>query len=651
VSTATRPSTGIEYQPALDGLRGLALVAIAVYHSGVGWAPGAFLSVSTFFTLSGFLITSLLMREREVTGRISLRDFWTRRLRRLMPAALLTVAAITVVAPWLGDSAQLDRLRGDGLAALGYVANWRFIAAGDSYGAIFTSPSPFTHFWTLAIEEQFYVVFPVVVVALLALARGSRRALAGAIGAIAVASVAWSAHLLSGGARIDRLYFGTDTRLAELVAGGLLALWWLDRPAPTGLHRAATRWGSAAALVAVVGLWLTADREAHGWYRGGLLLYAALTLVVILGAVQRGGPVRRLLSARPLVWVGKVSYAGYLFHWPVLVWLQQHTGLSAPGRLVVGVTVSLALAEVSQRFVERPIRMSRWPAGTTAKLAGGSALSVAVVVLLVAGLAAPGAPAVDFEAAGARQDKVLEAVGDQQRGAGGTAAAPKVATFGDSTAFMTGTGLAEWGFEHLDRWTPAGGQSAIGCGLLTHVTRKTKGEVLDDPPECSTWERDWIRDADAHRPDVAVVQLGPWEVVDQRLDREGPYRVIGHDAVLDRLIRQRLREAVDLLLERAGTVVLLLSPDIEVGRTDGRAPSQGYPESDPDRMERFRDMLRDEAARSERVVTLDLASWLEANPDERELRPDGVHFTADTARRVADWLAPEILDVVRPVHR
>ncbi len=154
-----------------------------------------------------------------------------------------------------------------------------------------------------------------------------------------------------------------------------------------------------------------------------------------------------------------------------------------------------------------------------------------------------------------------------------------------------------------------------------------------------------------HRPDVAVVQLGPWEVVDQRLDRKGPFRSIGDDPELDRRIEERLRDAVDLLLDRVDTVVLLLSPDIEVGRTDGRAPTDPFPESDPDRMERFRDLLRAEAARSERVHLVDLASWLASQPDERDLRPDGVHFTADTALEVAEWLAPTILETVRPAHR
>ncbi len=635
---------GISYQPALDGLRGLALLAIAVYHSGVGWAPGAFLSVSTFFTLSGFLITSLLIREHEVTGGISLRDFWTRRLRRLMPAALATIALIVLAAIALGDSAQLSRLRGDGIASLTYVANWHFIVAGDSYAAIFSSPSPFTHFWTLAIEEQFYVLFPLVVAGLLAWGRGSRRVLAGAFAVLAVASIAWSSHLAGSGARIDRMYFGTDTRLAELLAGGLLALWWLGRPAPRGVARSRLRGVSSLALVAVVVLWLVADREAGYWYRGGLSLYALLTVLVMLGAVQRRGPVRSLLSVRPLVWVGKVSYAGYLVHWPILVWLQQHTGLAAPARLAIGLTASFIVAGLSQRFIERPIRTSSWTARTTGVFAGTGVAVVLALVVLVTAVVSTDGPAIDFEAAAARRAEVMEAVG---KGAQTNAAAPRVATFGDSTAFMTGTGLADWGFDHLDQWTPAGGISGIGCGLLTNVTRMTKGESLDDPAECATWKADWVADAEQQHPDVSVLQLGPWEVVDQQLGRKGPYRTIGKDPELDQAIRTELRNAVDLLLVHSKLVVLLASPDIDVGRVDGRSPAEAFPESEPARMELFRTMLRDVAATDDRIVVLDLAGWLADHPDERSLRPDGVHFTNDTARTVAEWLGPQILSLYR----
>ena len=243
----TSPPARLAYEPSLDGLRGLALMAIIVYHSGLDWAPGAFLSVSTFFTLSGFLITALLLAEHQRDGGISLRQFWSRRLRRLLPASVAVIAAITAAAIWFADSTQLARLRGDALASLAYVANWRFIATGDSYAAGFESPSPFTHFWTLAIEEQFYVALPLLVVLVLAVARGSRRMLSVVFIALTVASLLWSMHLESSGATTDRLYFGTDVRCAELFAGALLAVWWMRRDDPLGRPWTAVGAGVGAA--------------------------------------------------------------------------------------------------------------------------------------------------------------------------------------------------------------------------------------------------------------------------------------------------------------------------------------------------------------------------------------------------------------------
>lgn len=654
-SVATR-ARGIVYQPALDGLRGLALLAIVVYHSGAGWAPGAFLSVSTFFTLSGFLITALLLRERELSGTISLRRFWTRRLRRLMPAALMAILLITIASVFLADAAQIDRLLGDALSSLAYVANWHFILAGDSYQAIFSSPSPFTHFWTLAIEEQFYVLLPILVAVLLLRGAGARHRLAVAVfGTLILASLVWSNFLLSSGSRLDRLYFGTDTRLPELLAGGLLAFWWIGRASPSGRAGLRIRLLSSSALVVVVVLWVMANREHHFWYRGGLFLYSLLTVAIIVGAVQRRGPVRRALSFRPLIWVGTLSYAAYLIHWPVLVWLRQYTDLEPWQRLFIGLVVTLAAASASQRFIERPVRASTWSPRRTFQLAATSGGAVAVLVLLVSISVAPAAPVIDFEAAAARQASMTKLLAAREKKLDTTEAdkavipALRVATFGDSTSFMTGFGLAEWGFAHPQAWYPSGGASGIGCGLLTNVMRRTKGELATDPDDCAGWLQKWAADADAHRPQVAVVQLGPWEVVDQQIDRTGPFHSILTDPRLADTIRSNLDVAVNLLRDRSDLVILLLSPDIEMGRSDGRSPSPPFAESDPARMERFRQMLRDADEKYDDVKVIDLAGWLAAHSDDAVLRPDGVHFSTVTGRTVADWLAPQVLAVAQGV--
>ena len=214
------PRPGFAYQPGLDGVRALAVLAVLAYHDGR--LRGGFLGVSTFFTLSGFLITGLLLAEWRATGRVSFGGFYARRARRLLPAAIVGLLLAAAITPALHDPSVSHAFRGDALAALFDVANWRFLAAGRSYGALFTLPSPLLHFWSLAVEEQFYLVLVPVLVGLLALARGRRRLLGAAIAFLAIASLADGWIAVRGGS-VDRVFDGTDTRALEFLVGALLA--------------------------------------------------------------------------------------------------------------------------------------------------------------------------------------------------------------------------------------------------------------------------------------------------------------------------------------------------------------------------------------------------------------------------------------------
>ena len=637
----TDQALSLGYHPALDGLRGLALLAIIVYHSQVGWAPGAFLSVSTFFTLSGFLITGLLLVEHRRTGRISLGGFWSRRLRRLMPASTAAIIVIVLGAWLLGDSTQLARLRGDALASLGYAANWRFIAAGDQYGASFASPSPFTHFWTLAIEEQFYVVLPALATGVLAVGRGSRRVLAAVFGVIITVSLAWAFVLLDHDVSLDRMYWGTDVRVVEFLAGSLLAVAWTYRPDPLGgrARRMVNAIGGLA-LAAMLVLWARADFHNSTVYSGGLAAYSLLTLAVIFAAIQPGSVVQRLLAFRALAWIGVVSYGAYLAHFPILTWIDAHARLAAPARLLVALPITLVVAGVSARYLERPIRTRERLVGPRAWVALPVALTVAAAsIFVVTAIAAPDMPADPFadvpEIFERDIERLAEVVGDSR--------APRVSVFGDSTALMTGLGLLEYSIDHPQEIVSERGWSELGCGLLTDVTRKVQGALQDVPANCRESLEGWAAAVAEHPVDTSVVLVGPFDVRDQRLGSEGPFLTIGEDEALDDALRDALQQRVDALLEHSGMVVLLASPDIDVGRVDGRSPNDPFEESDPDRMERFREILSEVAERMEDVEVLDLAGWLASRSDERTLRPDGVHLTPATTGTVAQWLVPELL--------
>ena len=211
------------YRPGLDGLRALAVAAVILYHGQVSWAKGGFLGVDVFFVLSGFLITSLLLTEHEKTGRIGLTAFWSRRARRLLPALFLVLAAVALYAVVWAQPSELGTIRGDGLASLLYVSNWKFIYTGASYFQAFQSPSPLTHTWSLAIEEQWYLLWPLAVILMMRVFRGNRKTMTAAIVGLALASATLMAVLFHPGSDPSRVYYGTDTRSQALLVGAALA--------------------------------------------------------------------------------------------------------------------------------------------------------------------------------------------------------------------------------------------------------------------------------------------------------------------------------------------------------------------------------------------------------------------------------------------
>lgn len=375
-----RGTRTLPHRPALDGLRGIAVAAVVIYHLEPGLLPGGFLGVSLFFTLSGFLITNLLLAEWRQQGRIDLRAFWARRFRRLLPAALLTLLLVLAVCAGSNDPHLLSNLRGDVLGALAYVANWRFILNGDPYGAGFHEPSPVLHFWSLAIEEQFYVVVAIVA---FVLARYARRARTWALtfGAAALGSMLATWWLSSRGSDTARVYFGSDTRAFELLAGVLLAIgagftvpsfsrgrWWRHALGPVAL-------GALGAVMLLAGV------EQRWLYRGGFWMIAALSVVLIVSALD-DGPIARVLTWRPLTALGLISYGVYLFHWPLFAWLTPER-LGVDGWAVAGIRIgaTLALATGSYLLVEQPIRNGRLPAVRHPALVAGALAATAAILL------------------------------------------------------------------------------------------------------------------------------------------------------------------------------------------------------------------------------------------------------------------------------
>ena len=368
----------------LDGLRAIAVAVVLVYHLMPGLLPGGMVGVDAFFVISGFLITSLLLVERRTTGRIDVRRFWIRRLRRIVPALLVAVAATVAAAACLGGDVLLA-VRRQVLGSVLLVYNWVEIAAGSSYFDQ-TQPLLLTNVWSLAVEEQFYLVWPLVVIALLARGVSRRRVRAGALLALVLsaASAAWALRLVRDGAPASRVYMGTDTHAFGLMLGAAWALWHgrategadLD-PQPAGLRRVrgAAGWAGLAGLLILARVAGETATDGGSGPEPALIIASVCTLAVVqalTGEVAGAdGPARRLMSlleARPLKWLGERSYGLYLWHWPLGVLAFYAIPPTAnPWVVAVGVLgLTLCAAELSYALIETPVRRD----GLLARLRG-----------------------------------------------------------------------------------------------------------------------------------------------------------------------------------------------------------------------------------------------------------------------------------------
>lgn len=413
--------------PGLDGLRGIAVLAVVIYHFFGDALPGGFLGVDIFFVLSGFLITALLVRELGATGRISLKEFWRRRARRIIPASVTVLVLATAVAGFIGGDVQVG-LVPQFLGSLFFANNWVQISQSHSYFAD-TTPQIFMHYWSLAIEEQFYVLWPLIFLGLLWAARrfgrrdssGDRTFRLPALFATVAGLASLLAMILLYNPDEDpsRVYFGTDTHAFGLLAGVVLALlvttaspkavdsWPLLSPTgasgmPTTRSRltGAAGWtlGSLAFLGLIAMLVLLPDTSPVT-YRGGLFGASLLTVAVMMTVLRDAGPVAWMMRIRPLRYFGERSFSLYLWHWPVIVFLEakmQQPGSDTPDWLVglIAVVISLVLSEASYRFVENPLRRQGYRRVVAAM--GSTKLLVVPIAILVialfAGSALGGSP-------------------------------------------------------------------------------------------------------------------------------------------------------------------------------------------------------------------------------------------------------------------
>jgi peptidoglycan/LPS O-acetylase OafA/YrhL len=655
----------LSHIPALDGIRGIAVVGVLFFHAG--HLSGGFLGVDLFFTLSGFLITSLLIAEWREHGTVRLSAFWARRARRLLPALFIVLALAALYGALLAGDTELGRLRGDAFASLFYVANWWQIGHRQSYWDIFTAGSPLAHMWSLAIEEQFYVVWPLLFFTVAK--RAGRRMLPWLFATTALLTAASAVAMVvlhHPGTDPTRVYEGSDTRAASILVGCLAAMLVAGRGAATTRRlRLSIEAIGCVAAVAIAWSWFTIDGlRSNDLFEGGLFLHSLAGAVLITAAAHPRSPVLgRVLALRPLRFLGTISYGIYLYHLPVYVALTPERahlrGWPLDG---VHLAVTLAIAVVSYRFVEQPIRrgaLSRWQA-PRALAAAVVAVSVAVlastagaVSVSASSLGPAGAPTLDDPTttppgttpATTSTTATAGAVdGTTSTTAAGPLAPRRVSIVGDSVAWTIGVGLDAI---KTDRDIAVQNEGVWGCGISRAggKVRLKGGQIVDEAAACPQWPDRWAADLASFRPDDAVLVLGAWDLADRM--RNGSWT---HPCAegFDDWWAGELDEALRVLGTSGATVHVTTTPFL-------RSDVLGVSQAETDRRVDCLDTVIRARAAADHVGVIDLAGWVcpqgacVEKVANTVLRPDGVHYDGPGGPIVAGWLLDQLEPRIAPV--
>ena len=646
-------ATGDDRITALDGLRAVALLIIMGFHFGVGWLQGGFFSLDIFYVLSGYLITGLLLSEHRKRNGIRLGAFWLRRARRLLPALLVVLAAVTLYVRFVAPPGLYPEFRMSALSALFYFSNWWQIAASGNYFVANGAVSPLTHTWSLAVEEQFYLVWPIVVLTVLHLSRSFAKGVRNLLvlsAAGTVASATAMALLFHPTANLTRLYFGTDTHAQSILLGAVLAslLTMVQmRRGARGMAPAATtgrsrRFLTVLGLVGFAGTFVLtyALRGTSGFdYRGGFLLSAGSAAAIIVGAVcVPGGPIARLLSLRPLVWIGTVSYGAYLWHFPVYVSVDTaRTGLTGASLLALRSAATLGLAAVSFALVERPVMYGAFWRTLRSIAPATVALAATVAVVAVVGSVVPTpAPVVTGSTLTASEHVALSRAGAF------TTRPVRFMLVGDSMAVTLAIGLQvdsvrHYGVRFINRET-------LGCDL-DNIPAIIGGRVDQPVSDCTHWRPLWTSDVASTRPDVVGMLVGRWDLCDHVY--KGQIVHVGQPAWNAHLAGE-INQAVDIFSAHGARVVLFTMPDINAA--DEAPGSAAFPENDQSRVDAFNAIVAGVAAHRRSTVTLlDLNKKLDPHGsfqlaiDGVQVRwPDGVHIS----KAGGQWLQPFVLPLV-----
>jgi len=671
------PHRRLSYLPALDGVRAFAVIAVMMYHGGLSFTTGGFLGVDTFFVLSGFLITSLLLGEWRQTLTIKLSAFWARRARRLLPALLLMMLFVALLVGVIVPSGTYPSLRLDALSTLFYVSNWHFLLIGSNYFNETAPQSPLIHTWSLAVEEQFYLVWPLVVLAILRFTK-NLRVLLGVCCAFALASAIEAFVLFQPGGSNIRIYYGTDTRSQCLFIGAALAValimagqkgqasgrlrsgeFW--RPASGPMRSLCAFLGVAGAGVAIL-MWATTSTTSSFPYQGGFFVMGLATAGVILAII--GAPrtmIPRFLSLPPIRYIGRISYGLYIWHWPLFVCFDaSRTGLTGYPLFVVRVIITFAVAAFSYHMIERPIRQGTFIQQAQALIAVPASVIVVIIATVVATTGATGAvttsppPPTSTSSSTPATTPTSGAVTTTPT----TAAPPvRVLMLGDSTALTLGEGLGTT--QVMSKYDYSLSDLGIlGCGVAFGPEVELMGErytttsVCDgtpyspsEPLKQQPYPYQWLSAMGVTRPNVVVLLAGRWEDVNREYDGQWTNILNPKFAAY---VKQRLQAASELVTSAGVRMVFMTAPCTDEGEQPDGAP---WPEDNPARVDLYNHLVREVAAEfpiTDSVVNLNGlvcpgGKYTSTFHGVTIRNTDGIHFTIQSGEVLAPYLMPAIL--------
>lgn len=681
------PRTG--HLPALDGVRGLAVIIVLLYHHSTTWMTGGELTVSMFFTLSGFLITRLMVNEWNTTGTVSLRNFYERRARRLFPASFAVLLAVVIV--WTVFPGSGRRLAPwEWTSGLAYFENIYLQSAGKDYAGLFGLGNPLQHLWSLSLEEQVYLVFPLLSLLLLRNERTRRLAwrLFAVFSALALGAIALGAYYRTNSPLWSELpvlqarcadsscaYYATEVRMGEFFLGAAFAVLWsvwdrvprliafLKRPLA-----AAVSWPLLAFAFTV---WFTVGwRNQWGelFFPWAVLVNGCITLVLIAYATAGSG-MCRLLGWRPVAWLGQVTYTVYLVHWPMfLLWESWRLDPDLPRWRVPGtdwITVDhfwMFLGKAgSTMFVvcliyyllENPVRQRR--------LWRGRRLFVYLGLMALAG---------SVLAFGGREhraaaDDILssldaEALALQQRALADLPSLPadaptrsaldpslpaRVLMVGDSQSWVLASGLDDWEIDNGVVIQPSPG---VGCGIGANTPIEYLGVKQDSRPGCTPWREALRPIADKFRPNLTVVVGGAADLSDRRLPGSDQWSHIGMPEY-DEWLLESFDSFVDAIHVPGTPIVWFSMPDIDPPYVAGETGTPPFDEADPRRTQRYNQLIALFAERDDRVVFVDFAAAVRGHPGgqfDPDMRPDGAHIDLNAAPDLVAWIDRVIRDVL-----